>query len=122
MKYLTLLIVCICFCIKKANTQVVIRIEDVTKHIGDSVKICTKIYGGRFQIRFKDSPTYLEVGDDFPNQPLTIVIWKKDRDNFEDRPEMMYAYKDVCITGRLEIDKGKVQMVVTKPAQIILQE
>ncbi|MBS1598384.1 MAG: hypothetical protein JST75_09160 [Bacteroidetes bacterium] len=49
----------------------------------------------------------MEVGDDYPNQPLTIVIWVKDRENFEDIPEMMYVYKDACITGKLVLDKGK---------------
>lgn len=106
----------------KANAQTFIKIEDANKHIGDSVKICSKIYGGNFYSRIQGSPTYLYVGDDFPKNPLAVFILKKDRENFEDRPEMMYVYKDVCISGKLELDKGKPVLVVTKPAQIILQK
>lgn len=121
MKVEIILSIVFCFCCANANSQEVIKIEDISKHIGDTVKICTKIYGGRFLYRLKNSPTFLEVGDDYPNQLLTIVIWGKDLENFEDRPEMMYVYRDVCITGKLELDNGKPQIIVSKPTQIVLQ-
>lgn len=50
------------------------------------------------------------------------MIAKKDRENFEDSPEMMYAYKDVCITGKLKLEKGKPIIIVAKPEQIIIQK
>lgn len=35
---------------------------------------------------------------------------------------MMYAYKDVCITGKLQPEKGKLTLIVTKPEQITIQK
>ena len=73
----------------KASCQTPIKLEDINKHIGDSVKICNKIYGGGFLSRLPGSPTYLYVGNDAPYNPLAVMIAKKDRENFEDSPEMM---------------------------------
>lgn len=99
----------------KVNVQVLIKIEDINKHIGDSVKICNKIYGGKYYNSMQGSPTYIYVGNDYPNNPLAIMITKNDMENFEDSPEMIYAYKDVCITGKLQLEKGKPILIVSKP-------
>lgn len=123
MKPLVFFVITICLCVTKTNSQVVvIKIEDISTYMGDSVKICTKIYGGRYLFRMKDKPTHLEVGADYPKNPITIVIWGKDRENFEERPEMMYAYRNACITGKLEFNKDKPQIIVTNPSQIVLQQ
>ena len=108
-------------CLMATDAQVRITKDDINSHFGDSVILCTRIYGGGPSPRIPDSPTYLYVGNDFPKQVLTVMISKKDRRQFEDRPEMMFAYKDVCITGRLIKDKGKPVIIVYKPEQIKLQ-
>jgi hypothetical protein len=51
-----------------------IKIEDVKDHIGDSVKLTAKIYGGKFIESAQGTPTFLNVGDKYPNAPLTLVI------------------------------------------------
>jgi hypothetical protein len=104
-----------------SEAQVRIKKDDINNHFGDSVILCNRIYGGGPNARIPGSPTYLYVGNDFPKQVLTIMISKKDNDQFEDRPEMMFAYKDVCISGRLIKDKGKPVIIVYKPEQIKLQ-
>ena len=106
----------------KASCQTPIKLEDINKHIGDSVKICSKVYGGGFLSRLPGSPTYLYVGNDAPYNQLAVMIAKKDKGNFEDSPEMIYAYKNVCITGKLQLEKGKPIIIVTKPEQIVIQK
>lgn len=105
----------------KANAQITVKIEDISKHVGDSVKICTKIYSARYIPRTQDAPTFLDAGDVYPNNPLIILIQKKDRENFEDQPEMKYVYKNVCIIGKVDLDKGKPRIMVTSPEQISIQ-
>lgn len=105
----------------KANAQITVKIEDISNHVGDSVKICTKIYGARYIPRAQDSPTFLDAGDVYPNNPLIILIQKKDRENFDERPEMKYVYKSVCITGKVDLDKGKPRIIVTSPEQISIE-
>ena len=109
------------FCLLTPQAQVRITKEEINNHIGDSVILCNRIYGGGANARMPDSPTYLYVGNDFPKQILTVMISKKDRLQFGDRPEMMYAYKDVCISGKLIKEKGKPVIIVYKPEQIKIQ-
>ena len=39
-----------------------IKIEDAKNHIGDSVKICARIYGGKYLPNVKGQPTLLNIG------------------------------------------------------------
>jgi hypothetical protein len=116
-----ILFIVIFLCLSGPNAQVRITKEEINSHIGDSVVLCNRIFGGGTNTRIPGSPTYLYVGNDFPKQALTVMISKKDREQFGDRPEMMYAYKDVCITGKLIKEKGKPVIIVYKPEQIRIQ-
>jgi hypothetical protein len=116
-----ILFMTIFLCLSGSNAQVRITKEEINNHFGDSVILCNRIFGGGINSRLPGSPTYLYVGNDFPKQVLTVMISKKDREQFGDRPEMMYAYKDVCIFGKLIKEKGKPVIIVYKPEQIKLQ-
>ena len=98
---------------------ITIKIEDATNHIGERVKICTKIYGTKYNENSK-APTLLDAGADYPNNPLTLVIWTDKRANFKNPPEVFYKGKNICVTGKLELYKGKAEMIVTKEEQIEL--
>ncbi|MGI8583300.1 MAG: hypothetical protein ACR2KX_13960 [Chitinophagaceae bacterium] len=92
--------------------------EDVAKHVGDSVKICSTVYGGKYLETAKGSPTFLNIGGAYPNAPLTIVIWSALRRQFKNVPEDFYNNKEVCITGKIELYKGKPQIVLSNINQI----
>jgi hypothetical protein len=121
MKKLLLYFITLIFFISKENAQNTIKMEDIDKHVGDSVKICTKIYSARYLPRAEGSPTFLDAGEIYPNNPLIILIQNKDRENFEDQPEIKYVYKNVCIIGKVDLDNGKPRIIVTFPEQITIQ-
>jgi len=98
---------------------ITIKIEDATNHIGERVKICTKIYGGKYNENSK-APTLLNAGASYPDNPLTLVIWADKRANFKNPPEVFYKGKEVCVTGKLELYKGKPEMIIAKEEQIEL--
>jgi hypothetical protein len=58
----------------------------------------------------------------YPNNAITILISKNDRENFDDEPESKYLYKTVCIIGKLEMYNGKPTIKIIKPEQIVIQE
>jgi hypothetical protein len=103
------------------RAQQEVKIEDLSKHVGDSVTVCTKIYGGIFLERSKGTPTFLNAGANYPNSPLTIVIWSDARQKFKEAPEVFYKDKEVCITGKIILYKEKPEIVVYEEKQIVVK-
>ena len=101
--------------------QTAIKQDEMSNHIGDSVKICIKIYGGIYLDRSKGTPTLLNAGDSYPRNPLTLVIGEDIRQTFAEKPEEFFKGKDVCITEKLELYKEKIQIRIGTKEQIALQ-
>jgi len=86
-----------------------IRIEDAPKNIGETVKICAKVSGHRDL----DSFVLVNMGGEYPNQLLTIVLrgdTKKQAEGIDGKP--------ICVTGKLVDYKGKPEIIVTENTQI----
>jgi len=100
------------------NIQAQIRItsKEAAQHIGDSAVVCDKVFGGRFLER--TGITFLNLGDNFPDHLLTVVIRGTDRDKFKFKPEETLKNKRICVTGRISEYAGKPQIVITDPGQI----
>ena len=71
--------------------------------------------------RLKNSPTFLNVDASYPSQALTVVIWEDTRKKFEKSPEELFADKNVCVTGRVEVFKEKPQIVVKAISQLVVE-
>lgn len=84
--------------------------------MGETVRICTKIYGGKFLER--DTLTLLNAGGFYPDAPLTLVIRANARKEFN-KPEEYYKGSEVCVTGKIELFKGKPQIEITTKEQLI---
>ena len=116
MKYL-LLILFAGFAITSFAQQE-IKLEEVRNHIGDSVKLMAKIYGGKYFETANNAPTLLDVGAHYPAAPLTLVIWGDVRSRFKNAPEKFYTGKNEWITGKIELYKNKPQIVIHNTNQI----
>ena len=66
----------------------------------------------------KGTPTFLNAGSNYPNAPLTLVIWADARKDFKSKPEEYYTGKDICVTGKIELYKDKPQIVIHKAEQL----
>jgi hypothetical protein len=105
-----------------AKAQQEIKIDELSGHIGDSVTVCTKIYGGVFLERSKGTPTLLNAGGSYPNAPLTLVIWADARGKFKTPPEEFYKDKNVCITGKVILYKEKPEIIIYDEKQLVVRE
>lgn len=102
------------------SAQTQISIDSVSAYIGKTVKVCDKV-AGTYVTKGDKPVTYLNLGDDYPNSKLTIVIFQKDLVNFPVKPSDHYKGMNVCVTGEVGIYKEKVQIIADKPEQIIIK-
>lgn len=103
-------------------SQTTIKLEQAKDYIGDSVHVCGLVASARYISNTDEAPTFLNLGVAYPNQLLTVVIWQIVRDKMQIKPEEFYLNKEVCIKGRLELYKGKPQIVLKSTPQIQLKE
>ena len=96
-------------------SQIKITAQEASKHIGDSVLIFDKVYGGKL---LTNGTTLLNVGNDFPNHLLVVMIKSDDRARFNFKPEEQFKGKQVIISGKLIDYNGKPEIIVTAPEQI----
>lgn len=100
------------------NAQTAIGLEDLASHIGDSVKVKGKIFGVKYLETARKAPTLINVGGAYPNQLLTVVIWGDVRNKLGFVPEdKKFLGGMALVTGRVELYKGKPQIVITDPKQ-----
>ena len=52
-------------------SQIKITSQEASKHIGDTVLVFDKVYGGKL---LNNGMTLLNVGEEFPNHTLVVMI------------------------------------------------
>lgn len=95
--------------------------EQAAKKVGDSIKVCDKIYGGRFFETSNGSPTLLNMGAAYPASPLTIMIPGDVRIKMGYAPELQLKDKNVCVLGKVILFKEKPEIIVYNISQIQVQ-
>jgi hypothetical protein len=93
-----------------------ININDVIKNIGKKVTVCESVYF----IKSSTNITQINLGGKYPNCPLTIVIFEKNYKNFSGIIEDLYKNKNICVKGKIEDYKGRPQIIIEKPQDIIV--
>ena len=113
-----MLVITVLFFSFNTFSQTTIKLEDAANHIGDSVIVCGKIADAAFVETMDNSPTFLNLGEPYPNQLLNLVIWKDQRKDYDPAPEKLYVNKNVCVTGKIEMINDFPEMVIYNKRQI----
>jgi S1/P1 Nuclease len=92
--------------------------EDAANHVGETLTVCGKVFGGRYLKNSGSSLTLINMGAEYPNNPFTLVIYGSDRSNFSYVPEEFLAGKIICVTGLLKLYKGKPEVIVSRESEI----
>lgn len=98
------------------------KLTELKDHIGDSVIIEGRVNSIQYLREVERSPTYLYIGSAHPKQKLTVVIFGSNRTKFTVVPEDAFKNKTLRVTGKISDNGGKLQMVVSDPAQIVAIE
>jgi hypothetical protein len=117
-KYLLIAAITFISSIGKAQT---LTPDDAPKHVGEQVKVCGKIFGGRFFETSTNAPTLLNMGAAFPASPLTIMITKEVRAKMGNAPEIELKGKNVCVSGTITLHKEKPEIIVDNESQLVVQ-
>ncbi len=99
-----------------------IKPDEAAQHIGDSLSVCGKVFGGKFFESGKNQPTLINMGAAFPKSTFTVVVYGEMRTKLGYAPEEKWTDKEVCITGKIIEFKGKPQIIITSEDQIKVKE
>ena len=99
-------------------SQSTVTAAEAGKHVGEKITVCDKVFGGRFLENANDQPTLINMGDAWPNNPFTFVIFGDNRKKFSYKPEHFLVNKQVCVTGEIKTYRDKPQIIVTDTAQV----
>ncbi len=102
-----------------AYSQETVTPEDAAKFIGQQKTVCGTVASAHFAARSKGQPTFLNLDKPYPKQAFTVLIWGSDREKFESPPETLYSGKAICVTGMIKTYRGRPEIIVTQPSQII---
>jgi len=95
---------------------------EAARHVGEVARVCGFVASAAHIASVSGKPTFLNVGRAYPDQEFTAVIWGRVRSRFETPPERLYDGKTICVTGKIELYKGKPQITIEDPDQISLRE
>jgi DNA/RNA endonuclease YhcR with UshA esterase domain len=90
--------------------------EEAWRHVDENGTVCGLVASARFANGTKGQPTFLNLGKPYPNQVFTAVIWGSDRSKFGS-PETLNG-KQLCVTGRIQLYRGKPEIVVRDTNQL----
>ena len=100
------------------NAQMKIKIEEAKDHVGDTVHLRSKVFGVKYFAESKDKVTLINMGAAFPNQLLTVVVRDEIRNKMHPEPtDENLVGKEVIVTGKVELFKGKPQIVILQTSQ-----
>jgi hypothetical protein len=97
-----------------ANT---LTADEAKNHIGESATVCAVVAGTHYAEQTKGSPTFVNIGKPYPNQPFTVLIWGEDLPGFSPKPGT-WGGKRVCETGPISSYQGRPETIAKAPGQI----
>ncbi|WP_231459677.1 hypothetical protein [Pedobacter sp. Leaf132] len=100
-----------------SKSQTLILAKDAAQYVGKTVTICDSVYS----TKALEKISLINLGGAYPKELLTVAINKADISKFSSEPATMYLGNNICITGVVSEFKGKYQIVVTEPKQIVVK-
>jgi hypothetical protein len=91
--------------------------QDAVQHAGQTATVCGVVRSARYAPRTHAQPTFLNLDQPYPHQVFTVVIFGHVRSKFGS-PEVAFAGKRVCDTGRIELYRGTAEMILNDPTQL----
>ena len=89
-----------------------IMAREAGQYIGETRRVCGKVAA----LKETKKSIALHFDAPSPNQSFTAVVWKTSRALSRQASHLVHA--DICVTGKIEENRKKPQMIVSESAQI----
>ena len=90
--------------------------DEASQYVGTQKSVKGPVASTNYAPRSNNQPTFLNLGQPYPNHKFTVVIWGRNRANFSGAPEQTYRGQFICVTGLIETYQGKPQIEATTPS------
>lgn len=94
-----------------------VRAHEAGDYVGELVMVCGVVASARHAQSSRGGPTYLNFDKAYPEHVFTVLIWGRDRREFDIAPERLEGYK-ACAYGKVELYRGKPQMTIRQREQL----
>lgn len=92
--------------------------EDASKHVGEKTTVCGVVASAKYAAQSGGRPTFLDFGKPYPDAIFTALILGTDRPKFG-TPEKTVPGKQVCVSGEIKLYRGKPEILLTDPKQLV---
>jgi DNA/RNA endonuclease YhcR with UshA esterase domain len=92
--------------------------ENAAIYIGQSATVCGVVASAKYAAHSRAQPAFLDMGQPYPNDPFTALIFGSDRAKFGE-PETTLAGKPICVIGQVRSYRGKPEIILTAPSQLL---
>ena len=103
----------------QADCDIDLSTEDKVALSNEEITVCGKVEEITTMNRIKGKPTFLNMNGLYPNQKITLVIWRDNLLKFEQGVDYLFQ-KKVRVKGKVENYKGKPQIVIKNPSEIVV--
>ena len=91
--------------------------DEAAAHVGETATVCGLVVSATYLPQAPQSPTFLDLGEPFPNQIFSAIIFGADRPKFG-TPETSMRDKSICVTGAIFLYQGKPKIILHDPKQL----
>jgi DNA/RNA endonuclease YhcR with UshA esterase domain len=92
--------------------------KNARRVIGRYATIRGRVAGTKYASSSNGSPTFLNIGVDYPSsRRVTVVIWGRNRARFG-APETRYRGRTICARGYVDTYRGVPEIEARSPSQI----
>lgn len=96
----------------------VIRPEQAIKYLDREKTVCGRVVSSKYGRYDPGQPTFLYFGKPYPLHSFGAIIPGKKSKYFGLDPGRQFTGKDLCVTGNIELYRGKAHIQLNNPSQI----
>ncbi|PKD43688.1 hypothetical protein [Rhodohalobacter barkolensis] len=106
---------------RQQNIEVTTSANEAGEHRGKYAEVCGEVVSVQTIYQIDGEPTFINFGEEYPNQHFTGLIWGEDRAEWQTLPEDLYINRNICVEGYIQIHEGTPQIRINSTEQVRFQ-